>query len=261
MRKIVWLTIFVPIVLLFFSFQQSAKDPVGKISFYLNRVFIIPSGSSNLRYAQFNMDVFPGDKIETKKESRCELTLRNGDIVRIDENSIFTLEDVEISEQAIKAESFLSIGKIWSNIKKIFTDEDKFKVKSPSAVIAVRGTIYRVNANEDTTTEVIVYDGEVEVGPQVAGTGAVDTTKKVPEAEEPKGPPQEVAPPEEVPGPTEVAPPEEVSVETWLEIVKAQQQIIVKPDGSYEKMEYDMAEDAKLDWVQWNKKRDELLER
>jgi hypothetical protein len=45
----------------------------------------------------------------------------------------------------------------------------------------------------------------------------------------------------------------------WFEIVKAQQQIVVRPDGSYAKSDFNPVEDAKLDWVQWNKARDAEL--
>lgn len=245
---------FFSVILVIFSFVQAGREPVGKITFPLNRVFVLPAGSSSLQMAYFNMDVFAGDKIETKKESRCEITLKNGDVVRIDENSIYTLEEIVVGEKTVKAESFLSVGKLWSTVRKIFAKDDYFKVKSPSAVIAVRGTIYRVNVEKDSTTQVRVYDGEVEVTPRAPSMGMKE--KGTPEVA-----PQREWPPKEVPKPGEVAGPQEVSLEKWLEIVKAQQQLIVRPDGSFQKSEFDPEEDAKSDWVQWNKKRDELLQR
>lgn len=244
------LLLVLPLFFLLFSFSDANKEPVGKITFYVGRVFVIPAGTSELSLAQFNMDLMPGDKIETKKESRCEITLKTGDIVRVDANSLFTLEMVEASENSTKAESSLGIGKIWTNIKKILSDDGYFKVKSPSAVIAVRGTIYRVDANEDTTTQVVVYDGEVAVSPHTAGMGW-DGRAPQPGVQKP----QQVAPPQEVGGPSEV------SVETWMQIVKAQQQIYVQPDGTYKVSDYNAEEDAKLDWVQWNRRRDRLIQR
>ncbi|NOX36281.1 MAG: FecR domain-containing protein [Calditrichaeota bacterium] len=245
----------IPMFIVLMSFMQVAREPIGKITFPLNRVFVIRAGTSQLLMAHFNMEVYPGDKIETKKESRCEITLKNGDVVRIDENSIYTLEDVKISEKEVKAESFLSVGRLWSNIRKIFSKDDYFKVKSPSAVIAVRGTIYRVNANPDTTTQVFVYDGEVQVSPYSPGMGkAVQPGQQAPQQ------PRSLKP-TYVPPPTYVAPPQEVSLETWIEIVRAQQQIVIKPDGTYEKAEFDPVKDAQLEWVQWNKRRDEMLQR
>ena len=42
----------------------------------------------------------------------------------------------------------------------------------------------------------------------------------------------------------------------------AQQEIVVNGNNNqYQRAEFDMVEDEKLDWVQWNKRRDKLLGR
>ncbi len=228
----------------------TSREPVGKITFPLNRVFVIPSGSSELQMAYFNMDIFSGDKIETKRESRCEITLKNGDVIRIDENSIYTMEDIQVTQQTVKANSYLSVGKLWATIQKIFSEDDYVTVKSPTAVIAVRGTIYRLDVEKDSTSTVKVYDGQVEVKPASPGTGSLQPQTPGP-----------VGPPRDVPGPRDVAGPRDVSEREWIEIVKAQQQLRIRPDGSYQKSDFDLLEDAKSDWVKWNKQRDELLQR
>lgn len=250
MQKIVRGGLFAGLFLVLVAFTSTSREPVGKVTFPLNRVFIIQEGSSELRMAHFNMNVFSGDKIETKRESRCEITLHNGDVVRIDENSIYTLEDVKVAEEKIQASSFLSVGRLWATIRKIFSEDDYVTVKSPTAVIAVRGTIYRVDVAEDSLTTLRVYDGEVEVSPQATPTGMAPQKRTGP-----------VGPPQDVPGPTDVQGPRDVSVAQWMEIVKAQQQVVIKPDGKFEKSDFDLLEDGKSDWVQWNKKRDELLQR
>lgn len=248
------LLVLLPFVFLLVAFQATDKEPIGKITYPLNRVYVIRAGSTDLIMATYNMDVFPGDKIETKKESRCEITLKNGDVVRVDENSIYTLENVEVSEKTVRAESFLSVGRIWSNIRKLFSKGDYFKIKSPAAVIAVRGTVYRVNANPDSTTEVYVYEGKVAVSPYRAGVGQQEWQPVSP-GEKRQEERRVVAPPRPVQGP------KEVSVEEWFEIVMAQQHIRVNPDGTYQKDEFDPQKDAELDWVQWNKQRDALIKR
>ncbi|GAB4338989.1 MAG: hypothetical protein Kow0037_23480 [Calditrichia bacterium] len=241
--------ILITIILLGMLWAQNGPEPVGKITFPLNRVFVLRAGTDRLMTAHFNMDVFPGDKIETKKESRCEITLKNGSVVRIDENSIYTLEQVKIKDEHIKAESSLSLGKLWATIRKLVSSDDYVKVKSPSAVIAVRGTIYRVNVAPDSTTQVRVYEGAVAVNPALASAPAAQPETR------PNWPPKDVEGPQDVQGPRDV------SVEEWLEIVKAQQQIVVRKDGSYQKSDFNMEDDAQSDWVQWNLKRDAALNR
>jgi hypothetical protein len=252
MQKVIRGGIFAGLFLILVSFTSTSREPVGKVTFPLNRVFVIQEGSSDLQMAHFNMAVFSGDKIETKRESRCEITLHNGDVVRIDENSIYTLEDVKVAEEKIQASSFLSVGRLWATIRKIFSEDDYVKVKSPTAVIAVRGTIYRLDVADDSLTTLKVYDGEVEVSPQASSTGMAP---QQPQKTGPIGPPQDVA------GPTDVQGPRDVSIAQWMEIVKAQQMVVIKPDGRFEKSDFDLVEDGKSDWVQWNKKRDQLLQR
>jgi hypothetical protein len=219
---------------------------VGKITFKLNNVFVMQQGAKQLKQATFQMPLKNGDRLETKKESRAELTFNDGSIVRIDEMSIYTVEKADIKEGKKEVESTLTLGKLWANVKSLIGSKDSWKLKSPAAVVAVRGTIYRMNAGADSSTQVLVYDGSVAVSPAApAGQPSMGAV--------PGGPPRQVS------GPVQVAGPQQVSMETWFEIVKAQQQIVIRPDGTYAKSEFNLQEDAKLDWVRWNKERDKAL--
>ncbi len=167
-------------------------------------------------------------------------------MVRIDEQSIYTIEKAIMDSDKKEVESKLSIGKLWANLKKLIRGKDSWKLKSPAAVVAVRGTIYRMNAGADSSTQVLVYQGQVDVRPSTAA-GVQQGMGVVP------------GPPRQVQAPTQVAGPRQVSMRDWFEIIKAQQQIVVRPDGSYAKSDFNPIEDAKLDWVKWNKARDAEL--
>ena len=229
------------------AFSPKNDENVGKVTFPLGNVLVLKKGETRFGKATFNMPVYNGDKIETKKTSRCEITFKDGSLVRIDEQSIYTVEKAQITEEKKEVESTLFFGKLWANVKKLVTGKDSWRLKSPTAVVAVRGTIYRMNAGADSSTQVLVYDGNVAVSP--AGKG--DDQKKMG---------LKPGQPKQIKAPVQIAPPKEVSLGEWIEIVKAQQQIVIKPDGSYVKSEFSLEEDSKLDWVQWNKERDKLLE-
>jgi len=236
--------IFMLVVLFTISFVPPDQNVVGKVTFYLGNAQVFSQGEDLIRMVTFNMPVKNGDKITTKKKSRCEITYNDGSIVRIDEHSIYTVDKVAIGEEEQVVESSLSIGKIWANIKKVISGRDTWKLKSPAAVVAVRGTIYRMNAGADSSSQVLVYDGNVAVSPALKSTGQSGGMGAVP------GKPQQVRGPVQIQGPTQV------SLAQWFEIVKAQQQIVVRPDGSYAKSDFNLEDDEKLEWVQWNKKRD-----
>jgi hypothetical protein len=241
------LLIFTLVALISVSFSPPEQDAVGKVTFPLGNVLVLSKGESQFRQVTFNMPVKNGDKIETRKKSRCELTYDDGSIVRLDEQSIYTVEKAVIKEKERQVESSLSIGKIWANIKKAIRGGDTWKLKSPAAVVAVRGTIYRMNAGADSSSQVLVYDGEVRVDPASQSAGQGGGMGYVPPGQ-----------PQQVQGPVQVAGPTEVSLQQWFEIVKAQQQIVVRPDGSYARSDFNLEDDAKLEWVQWNKERDQI---
>lgn len=238
------------LILVFLSLSLSPADQsaVGKVTFPLGNVLVLSKGERQFRQVTFNMPVMNGDKIETRKKSRCELTFNDGSIVRIDEQSIYTVEKAILEKKTKQVESRLSIGKLWANIKKIVSGNDSWKLKSPAAVVAVRGTIYRMNAGADSSSQVLVYDGNVAVSPALQSMGQGGGMGAVPGA------------PQQVQGPVQIKGPTQVSLREWFEIVKAQQQIVVRPDGSYAKSEFNLKDDEKLEWVQWNKERDKLLE-
>lgn len=235
------------IALFILSFTKTLGDSIGKISFILgspNEVNILKNNSKVWTNAKLYSKVFNGDKIKTKQESRCEIKLNNQSLIRIGENSLFHLKNIsnEISEK-----SELSFGRIWFNLKKLLK-KDRFTLKTPTAVCSVRGTIFRVES--DSSTRIAVYDGAVDVGPVWI------IQKQTPEQKRESG---KSLQPYEVPAPHEIPPPFEVTLQQWIQIVQGYQ-IEIKDDGKYAKTKINEAVDNKLEWVNWNKKRDKLTE-
>jgi len=241
---------FLLLIVAFFStsFIPEDQGAVGKVTFPLGNVLVLSQGQTQFRKVTFNMPVKNGDKLETRKKSRCELTYNDGSIVRIDEQSIYTVEKVQIENETRQVESTLSIGKIWANIKKLLKGNDSWQLKSPAAVVAVRGTVYRVNAGADSSSQILVYDGKVAVGRATQSMGQGGGMGVVP------GQPQQVQ------GPVQIQGPQQVPLQKWFDIIKAQQQIVIRPDGSYAKSDFNLQDDEKLEWVQWNKERDKMLD-
>ena len=137
----------------------------------------------------------------------------------------------------------LSVGKLWAKVKKLTTPDSSVVVETSNAVAGVRGTVYRVNVEEDTSALVKVYDGSVYVA-----SPPKDTSGQ---------PPVQVSKPTEVPGPSEVPPPyHQVTMEEWTYIVKAMQQISITSQGiASQPQDFDPQADAD-DWVKWNQERD-----
>jgi hypothetical protein len=216
------------------------------LSFYIGEVQM-KSGPHGkwVQVTDIGKELKTGDQIKTLEETRVEITLATGGVVRIGEKSLYTVEALADSTGG-KSSATLVMGKVWSNVKTLSQTKSEFRIQSPTAVAAIRGTVYSMEAGKDSSsTTVKVYNGEVAVSPsEPTGQEAKKNNQR----------------PGEVSGPQEIAPPSEVSMEQWVEIIKAQQQIVVHRDGSKEKSDFDLNSDAKNKWVKWNIERDKKLE-
>ncbi len=228
------------------SQSATSTTTIGKINFILGKEFEVTirhAGEAKWFPVRLKMEVRRGDRIKTAKETRCEIKLNDGSVIRMGENSEFDFQQSNISKSTRQIDAGLSIGKIWAFVTKWANPKDQFSVKSPTAVCAVRGTIYRMEA--DSTTRVAVYDGQVDVGP------TQDLRQQL-QQQRPPGPPVQV------PGPTQIPGPYQVSLEQWVRLVKGYQ-IEVRNNGRYAKTQIDSTAEAQVDWVRWNKERDRLL--
>jgi hypothetical protein len=227
--------------------QSSTATTIGKINFILGKEFEVTiRHESDAKWfpVRLKMDIRRGDRIKTAKETRCEIKLNDGSIIRMGENSEFDFQQSNLSKSTRQVEAGLSIGKIWAVVTKWANPKDQFSVKSPTAVCAVRGTIYRMEA--DSTTRVAVYDGQVDVGP-------TQGLRQQLQQQRPPGAPVQV------PGPTQVPGPFQVSLEQWVRLVEGYQ-MEIRNNGRYAKTKIDSTAETQVDWVRWNKERDRLLQ-
>jgi hypothetical protein len=194
-------------------------------------------GQKNARYLKIEDVLKSGCEVSTGEKSRLELALPDNSIIRFAENTRFKLQQADVGDTGGRdVKISVTLGKVWSNVRKALGGKGEFQVSCENAVTGVRGTIYRMDVDEDKSAVVKVYDGEVSV------TGV-------------KKPTQQLSP--TVSGaPKAVAGPKPVSMEEWVYIVKSMQQIRIKSDGKAEEPK-DFTEDEDRDaWVDWNKARD-----
>lgn len=228
--------------------QSQPSSSIGKINFMLGRegdVTIRRVKDTRWAPAKFKMEVLKGDQIKTAVESRCEVKLNDGSIIRLGENSMFDFAESNLTKYGRQVDASLKRGRIWANVTRSAGASSKFEVKSPTAVCAIRGTIYRMEA--DSTTRVAVYDGKVDIGPTNDLRQQLQQQQRAPGA------------PVQIPGPTQIPGPFQVSLEQWVQLVQGYQ-LEVRNNGRYAKTKIDSVAEASQDWVQWNKERDKLLQ-
>ena len=219
----------------FSSFADADRQVAGTITFMMGDVFVSHDKTAWVN-ANFDMKIHQGDQIRTEAESRCEITLEDGTLVRMDENSSQKLEKCMVSKTAKEVSLFLSSGKMWLNARKILAKSDSFKVRTNKAVCAIRGTKFRVDTDDDQT-RISVHKGVV-----ATWSALFDKPKPKPDASMLK--------------PKPITGPHPVSMEKWVEIVKAFQQITIDSNGKYEKKDFNINSIMEDQWVRWNMTRD-----
>jgi len=222
------------------SFAGANRQVAGTVTFMMGDVFVSHDKTTWVN-ADFDMKIHQGDQIRTEAESRCEITLEDGTIVRMDENSSQQFEKYIVSKSAKDVSLFLSTGKMWLNARKILAKSDSFKVRTNKAVCAIRGTKFRVDT-DDYQTQISVHKGVVATWSTLFDKAEYKANKDA-----------------AISKPYPVAGPDPVSMEKWVEIVKAFQQITIDAKGGYKKQDLDIESLSEDAWTIWNMTRDDLI--
>jgi len=182
-----------------------------------------------------------GDHVRTGPGARIELRLPDESLVRFAGNSEFRMVRVAKADRAAReVKVHVALGRAWARVAKTTGMKGQFELSCDHAVAGVRGTVYRMNVEQDRSALVRVYEGMI----YVSGGG------KAPEAPTPIGPPTRVEGPKPVPGPRRV------TLEEWTVIIRAMQQVSIGADGRPGKpSDFTEAEDRD-EWVDWNRERD-----
>jgi FecR protein. len=226
---------------LYFSVQA---DVVARITRLEGMVSIMRNGSNEWRAARPSTPLEVGDQVYAREESFAEIRYSIGTVLRMDEKTKITI--TASSEQTIKTRN--GVGDVWVNMKKLLTKGKEFEVATPTAVAAIRGTVFQMSSTPDSTASVSVYNGKVAVGP-------TDELKKKIEQAKPQRPTEQ---PVEVPGPEEIPGPFEVPLEQWRDIV-AGQKISIRTDGKFAQEKFDMKAAAEEKFVKKNLELDKEL--
>ena len=192
-----------------------------------------------------------GAYVRTESASKLELTLPDGSVLRLGDDTLFQIETSLPKKD--KGTSFsVLLGKTWAKVRTV-SGGQTFDVKTKTAVAGVRGTVFSVLAQQDTATTVKVFEGEVAVSNRPARERVAvldEGQKKEPGTKEAKKG-----------GRVEIAPPREISKKQWEEMIaKAMQMVKVAANGELSApLAFDLDVEKKDDWVAWNLERDAAM--
>src|ERR1700736_2441988 len=104
----------------------------------------------------------PGEEIDTLAGGRATIELTDGSLVVVRPGSRLVLKDFRTAHSLRELFDIL-LGHVRVKINHFGGRPNPYRVNSPTASIAVRGTEFSVAVSGSADTEVVVYDGLVEV--------------------------------------------------------------------------------------------------
>jgi hypothetical protein len=106
--------------------------------------------------------VTPGDVIDTRAGGRATIQLSDGSLVIVEPGSVVVFQDYR-NAGSLRELLKITAGRVRVRINHFGGRPNPYRVNSPTASIAVRGTEFSVAVTAAGDTEVVVYEGIVEV--------------------------------------------------------------------------------------------------
>lgn len=124
-----------------------------------------------------NIYLESGDRLTVADDSYMRLKLDDDKYIMVEENTILSIEAVGTEENS-KTKIELVQGAITSEIQNPLSTDSEYEVTSPNSVMAVRGTIFRVETGDAqgaaSYTKTSVFSGKVSMGVRLSDGTAGD---------------------------------------------------------------------------------------
>jgi len=104
----------------------------------------------------------PGDRVDTRGGGRVVIDLSDGSMVVVEPQSLILIKDFRQAESLRELFEIL-VGKVRVKINHFGGRPNPYRMNSPTASLAVRGTEFSIEVGPDGETQVMVYEGAVEV--------------------------------------------------------------------------------------------------
>ena len=121
----------------------SASDIVGSVEKLKGNVKVKSEGSIRKSKVKAGLEIKAGDLIITSKSAFAEIKLKDGSEVVLDESSSILFSSAYNAEQ--------NDGKIYYQISSR-SAKNSLKIKTPFAIIGIKGTTFIVNATKDASS-------------------------------------------------------------------------------------------------------------
>jgi hypothetical protein len=125
-------------------------------------VFVKKGDSGNWEKIAKEASLEEGNWVKTSSEGRAVITFFEGSSTEVEPNTIISLQEIVAASNGSTTISLNQpVGRTWNRVEKLFDPASRFEVETSAAAAVARGTLFVVDAADDGTTEVMVFDGQV----------------------------------------------------------------------------------------------------
>jgi hypothetical protein len=140
--------------------QNEEEEVLGTITFIEGQCQL-KGEDGEYGAAVLDQTVYPNDTLKTMEGSEAEITLYDGNVMKITEDTEVTLDSFQVSEEK-RTNIGLLFGSVKLFIKRFSKEKDEFSVNTATILAGVRGTEFDVSIREDGEVLINVDDGTVE---------------------------------------------------------------------------------------------------
>ncbi|HNS32117.1 MAG TPA: FecR domain-containing protein [bacterium] len=150
--------------ILFPASMMKGTPVAGIVTFIKGSADFKMPGSEEWKPLGLKDKVVEGALVRTGEESSMEIRFEDGNTFLLHPNTTIGLKTARKSGDSYsKYKMSISMGKLISNVQKSTGKESTVQIEAPTAILGVRGTVFRSYVAPDGTTKFEVLEGEVVV--------------------------------------------------------------------------------------------------
>ena len=147
---------------------QAADGPIGTVQKVTPEAFGTPPGGARAVLGA-NVEVVANETIETSASGSLHLRFIDDSDLWLDQNSSVVLDELVFDRAANAGEYVVELGTGLFRFVTGLMPHQSYEIRTPTALIGVRGTDFAVAVSASGTTRVTAYDGVLTVRARAGG--------------------------------------------------------------------------------------------
>lgn len=143
---------------------QTKSTKKISVDLFVGDVRVSHDNGANWVIVEVGMQLSEADIIKTGNNAYCDLILPGRGVFRVSYNSIVLIKKLTAESERLSVKK----GKLLANVTEKLKPGEDFRVETETAVLAVRGTVFAIEV-DDEGTKAVVENGTVKVVENIEG--------------------------------------------------------------------------------------------